>query len=70
MGPGIMFNIMILQCYKLPTANTVKTSHFINVAYLSYLLNIIYSRALTDRALRKTDDSLALGKHTTFSVGP
>jgi len=41
MGPAIMLKIMILQSYKLPTVNTVKTSHFINVAYLSYLLNVI-----------------------------
>jgi len=69
MGPGIMLKIMILQCYKLPTVNTVKTSHFLNVVFLSYLLNVIHSRAITDRELRKTDSSLVLGKHT-FSIGP
>jgi len=31
MGPAIMLKIMTLQCYKLPTINTVKTSHFINL---------------------------------------
>lgn len=65
-----MLKIMILQCYKLLTVNTVKTSHFFNVAYLSYMLNVIYSRAITDRALHKTDNSLDLGKHTIFSIGP
>jgi hypothetical protein len=70
MGPGIMMKIMILQCYKLPIVNTAKTSHFVSVAYLSYLLNVVYSRAITDRALCKTDSSLVLEKHTTFSVGP
>jgi len=30
----------------------------------------INSRAITDRALCKTDSSLVLGKHTTYSIGP
>jgi hypothetical protein len=70
MDPGIMLRIMTLQCNNLPTVNAVKISHFISVAYLSYLLNILYSRDITDRALHKTVNSLVLGKHTAFSVGP
>jgi len=38
------------------------------VAYLSYLLNVIrvYSRAITDKALRKTGSSLVLGSILHF----